>query len=191
MRDRRTRGGVALLALGLVVSACSDVAKRGSDLRDDLAERGVAAYAEGRWLCETEEDDGGNRRHITTRVDIGSNGRFAYYVDGVGPWVGTWSIEDLDLRVLIPWMGDGRSGYYPWTYRADADPPTRLTGRQLDSGDGQRLEVDVARDRVTIVQHDEPGQKGPNYDWDVTCTRESSNPGPIPQTMPVQAEDPD
>ena len=50
---------------------------------------------------------------------------------------------------------------------------------------------DVARDRVTIVQHDEPGQKGPNYDWDVTCTRESSNPGPIPQTMPVQAEDPD
>lgn len=180
---------MVLAMFGIGLSSCADAIDTGSAVADELSERGVAAYAEGRWRCETEEDDGGNRRRITTLVRIGADGRFSYDVDGIGPSVGTWAIDGLELRVLIPWADEGRRGYYPWVYRADADPPTRLSGEQLDSGDGQRLELDVGPDRVTIVQHDEPGPKGANYDWGITCTRESSDPGEIPPTVPLSTPD--
>lgn len=186
MRSRMAERVAALVAASFVLSACGDGGDGASDVVDSIAERGVATYAEGRWRCETDEDDGGYPRHLTTMVAVGANGRFTYQVMGeYGPQVGTWSIEGLQLRLAIPWDGDGSNGFYRWAHDADADPPKRLRGRQEDSDGEQVLDVEVSKDRITIVQHDEPGLDGPNYDWDVTCRRESTDSGEIPPTVPA------
>ncbi len=191
MRTRSAWRVAVSVVLGLSLSACTSAAKKGSDAIDAIGERGVAAYAEGRWRCETEENDGGYPRHLTTLVAIGSNGRFSYEVvqEGTGPQVGTWSVKGLRLRLLIPWDDEGRNGFYGWVHDADANPPTHVRGRGLDFGSEQELDVKVSVDRIRIVQHDVPGPGGPNYDWDVTCKRASSKPGPIPPTIPESPPD--
>ena len=178
---------LAAVALALLSAACGSASDQVGNVADDLAERGVVAFAEGRWRCETDEVDGSSKRHLTTDVAIGANGRFTYEVvgEGDGPQVGTWSVKDLKLRVMVPWDDDGMNGFYGWTYDGDADPPTQLSGRRTDSSDGQELDVTVTKDRITLSQDDVPGPGGPNYDWDVTCTRTSTDPGTIPPTIPT------
>ena len=187
MRSRGTGQVVALAAAALALSACGNVADRGSDVVDSIAERGLAAYAEGRWRCETDENDGGFPRHLTTFVAVGANGRFTYWVVGAsnGKQVGTWSVEGLQLRLAVPRNEDGSNGFDQWVYDADKDPPTHLRGRRIGSEGEQELAVKVDKDRLTLVQQDEPGPGGANYDWNVTCTRESTNPGQIPPTIPA------
>ncbi|HEX2575261.1 MAG TPA: hypothetical protein VHK88_02865 [Aquihabitans sp.] len=188
MTTRRAGRSAAAAGVLLVLSACGALADEGADVVDGLAERGVAAYAEGRWRCETDANDSGSREHLTTIVAVGADGRFSYEVpqDFQPALAGTWSVEGLELRIEVPWIGDGRTGFYPWLYTADADPPTRVTGRRLDSSpDSQELEVEFDDDRLRIVQRDEPGLDGPNYDWAVHCERESRDPGAIPPTMPA------
>ena len=187
MRSRGAGRVMALAAAALALSACGNVADRGSDVVDSIAERGVAAYAEGRWRCETDENDGGRRRHLTTFVAVGGNGRFTYWVVGAsnGKQVGTWSVEGLQLRLAVPRNEDGSNGFDQWVYDADKDPPTHLRGRQPEPEGEQELDVQVDKDRLTLVQQDEPGNGGANYDWDVTCTRESTDPGEIPPTVPA------
>lgn len=190
MRTRRTRwtaaaiGLVALIVLGPV--ACGEAKEAAEDAADELAEQGVAAWAQGRWRCEGEIGDG-ELRPVTTLVAIGSEGRFSYEIVGEeAPLVGTWAIEGLELRLSVPWDDDGSNGFIEWVHDADGDRPTHLAGRQVE-GDAVQdldLDIDVAARRVHLVQADDGVDGGTNYDWDVTCTRESSDPGTIPPTVP-------
>ncbi|WP_421121488.1 hypothetical protein ACE2AJ_09115 [Aquihabitans daechungensis] len=94
------------------------------------------------------------------------------------------------LRLAIPWQDEGRSGFHPWVYRADADPPTHLDGRNTDVDDTIQggvadLEVvEIGEDRLVLHQDEEPGMEGTDYSWDVTCERTSDDPGVIPPTLP-------
>ncbi len=182
--------GALVVGAGSFVVGCGHGSDAARDVADRLAERGVGAVAEGRWRCVTDEDDGGSKRRLVTMVQIDRDGLFAFEVEGGGdgPMAGTWSVDGLKLRVAIPWDDDGMNGFNHWVYEADADPPTHLTGRATDRVSEQDLQVTVRPDRVTIVQHDEPGPDGANYDWDVTCARASKDPGTIPPTVPPSAD---
>lgn len=174
----------------------------GPGVVDSLLGRGVGEFAEGRWECDTETNDGGFPRRVKSVVNIAADGRFSYdeLADRRGylplhSGSGTWSVSGRRLRLSIPWEGDGDNGFDTWSYDANADPPTHLEGTQLDIGPRKRpdheLDVEIGKDRIRLVQEDQPGGDGPNYDWDVTCTRESSEPGEIPPTVPPSDGDDD
>lgn len=158
------------------------------DAADDLAETGVAAWAEGRWRCETvERYSFGDQEPFETVVAISGNGR--YTIERVGhsnPLIGTWSIEGLRLALTVPWDDDGSNGFYEWTHDADRDPPTRLESREVGSGEALDVEVDidVEERRIRLTRLDDGKDPDFPYSWEATCTRESSDPGTIPPTVP-------
>lgn len=203
-------GGVALVAVALVgcgeqaddaARSIVDGAKdRAGEVADAIAEKGVGAVAEGRWRCDAEVLDAWDDlpgaeqepQRAQLLVDIARDGRFAYADPrSLQAMAGTWEIDGLELRVSIPWDDDGSNGFYDWTYTADAEPPTHLSGHLADPHEGeQELEVEVkGLDEIRLVQHDVKGPDGPNYDLDVTCTRQSSDPGEIPPTVPPSDRD--
>lgn len=178
----------------------------GSTLVDSLVERGIGKLAEGRWECVNEISDRypeGNSEDpsetVSSVVNISADGLFSYEelppASGFNSGTGTWEVEGLQLKLAIPWQGDGANGFYRWVHEADADPPTHLEGEDLSRDStgppDQELDVDIGKDRIRIVQKDVPGGDGPNYDWDVSCTRESSDPGEIPPTVPPSDGDDD
>lgn len=191
-RAKRSAVAVAALAAAGVLAACGS--STGSDAADTIATKAVATYAAGRWRCETDQTEYGDERHLTTEIAISGDGRFAFEETGgsQGPLTGTWSIKGLELRLSIPWDDDGQSGFHPWVYEADADPPTHLDGRRTDlAGDdttqGGVADLDVvelSEDRLVLHQDEEPGLEGTDYSWDVTCERTSDDPGAIPPTIP-------
>lgn len=194
-RTRITVTGAALMtAATLALAACGSGSGSDSSLLDTVAERGVAALAEGRWHCENAVTDehpgisGGTPSTHLADVSISGDGRFRYEeVDTAGRWVkpmtGTWKIRGLSLELSVPWSDDGSTGFHEWTYAADADPPTRLTGRN-DIDSRQNLKIEFGTDNVRLSQKDEGGGEGTNYGWDATCTRTSRDPGAIPPPHP-------
>ena len=207
MRARRTDKLIAsVLGLGaagsLVLMGCGEqvekVQNRASDVADSIAEKGIGAVAEGRWRCDAAVHDGNDSgepseyeaptEQMTITVAIAQDGRFSVTGERIFGGSGTWAVDGLKLRLSIPWSGDGANGFYDWTYTADADPPTHLSGRS-DYSD-QELDVELeSLDEIRLVQHDVPGKDGPNSDWDVACTRTSSDPGTIPPTIPPSGAD--
>ena len=204
MRTRRTHRllapVLALAAAGsLLLMGCGEqvekVQNQASDVADTIAEKGIGAVAEGQWRCDAEVHDGDDSgetteytvppARLTFTVAIAKDGRFSFSPGNSMPArSGTWEIDGLKLRLSIPWSGDGANGFQDWDYTADANPPTRLSGHSSDSDD-QELDVELkSLDEIHLVQADVPGKDGPNYDWDVTCTRTSSDPGTIPPTVP-------
>lgn len=207
MRTRRTHRLLApFLGLGaaglLLLVGCGDqvekVQGRASDVADAIAEKGIGAVAEGQWRCDAEVHDGNDSgepseydaptEQLSVTVAIAQDGRFSVTGERIFGGSGTWAVDGLKLRLSIPWSGDGSNGFYDWTYTADANPPTHLSGRSEYSD--QELDVELkSLDEIRFVQADVPGKDGPNYDWDVTCTRTSSDPGPIPPTVPSSDAD--
>ena len=189
---------LALVAAGsLLLMGCGEqvekVQNQASDVADSIAEKGIGAVAEGQWRCDAQVLDGNDSgepseyeaptEQMTVTVAIAQDGRFSVTGERIFGGSGTWAVDGLKLRLSIPWSGDGSNGFYDWTYTADANPPTHLSGRSEYSD--QELDVELkSLDKIRLVQADVPGKDGPNYDWDVTCTRTSSDPGPIPPTIP-------
>lgn len=165
-----------------------------SDVVDSLAERGIGALAEGRWRCTGTVTNGGSPFRKETVVAIDANGTFSFeeFDENSNPissdLSGTWEVDGLKLRLVVPWDDDGSNGFYRYDYSADADPPTRLRGDSQDAGSVQDLKLEIGKDRVRITQTDAeaelPDRSQPSYGWDFECRRESSDPGSIPPSVP-------
>ncbi len=203
-RRRWPRRTLVLAGL-LAASSCSGSSGGASDAIDSLAEKGVGAFAEGRWHCTlVEDDEHAGSSFPSTPVEhwaiiaIGADGRYSFletneaFADFGPGEAGTWSVEGLRLQLTVPWRSDGSHGIYHWTYGADLDPPTRLRGSSEDAGSVQDFEVDLGLDRMRLSQKDEvaelPEQSQPNYSWDVDCRRESHDPGVIPPVVSAPVE---
>ncbi|MCU1496608.1 MAG: hypothetical protein JWM47_561, partial [Acidimicrobiales bacterium] len=96
---RIVTAGIGLtMALAIGSVGCSNAEESVKVLADELAEQGVAAWAEGRWTCEGQIGDG-ELRDVSAVVAIGGDGRFSWERVGETPvQSGTWAIEGLEVR---------------------------------------------------------------------------------------------
>lgn len=175
-----------LAACGSSPGDAVDAAKRkAGDAVDDVLASGIGAYAKGTWSCtNTITEDYGHERTETAELRIGADGRFAWARYNQ-PMAGTWEVDGLKLKLSVPDEGEGYRWHTEYDYRADANPPTRLSGGSADGASTQDLRItELGKDKVRITQTNDGVAGGTNYSWDATCTRTSSDPGTLPDPEP-------